>query len=145
MPRLVAYNAVVTLKNHRTGGGYLHSHYHLYPEGVGARQQQVRIFFLPQNSKSINTYLLQITTYTHKDDNNKWIIKPYNADSVKGIKVLKSGDLIRIEHLQTKRNLHTHKEPAPVMKKHFQVTGYGEVNAILKILFYSYLILKDIS
>lgn len=41
MPRLVAYGAVVTFKNHRTGGGYLHSHYHLYPEGVGARQQQV--------------------------------------------------------------------------------------------------------
>lgn len=41
MPRLVAYGAVVTFKNHRTGGGYLHSHYHLYPEGIGARQQQV--------------------------------------------------------------------------------------------------------
>lgn len=41
MPRQVAYGAVITLKNHRTGGGYLHSHYHLYPEGVGARQQQV--------------------------------------------------------------------------------------------------------
>lgn len=37
----VAYGAVITLKNHRTGGGYLHSHWHLYPEGVGARQQQV--------------------------------------------------------------------------------------------------------
>ncbi|KAJ8876224.1 hypothetical protein PR048_024134 [Dryococelus australis] len=43
MPREVAYGAVVTLKNHRTGGGYLHSHWHLYPEGVGARQQQARI------------------------------------------------------------------------------------------------------
>lgn len=41
MPYQVAYGAVVTLKNHRTGGGYLHSHFHLYPEGVGARQQQV--------------------------------------------------------------------------------------------------------
>lgn len=41
MPRNVAYGAVVTLKNHKTGGGYLHSHYHLYPKDVGARQQQV--------------------------------------------------------------------------------------------------------
>lgn len=41
MPRQVAYGAVLTLKNHKTGGGYLHSHYHLYPKGVGARQQQV--------------------------------------------------------------------------------------------------------
>lgn len=41
MPRQVAYGAVVTLKNYKTGGGYLHSHFHLYPKGVGARQQQV--------------------------------------------------------------------------------------------------------
>lgn len=41
MPRQLAYGASITLKNHRTGGGYLHSHWHLYPEGVGARQQQV--------------------------------------------------------------------------------------------------------
>lgn len=41
MPREVAYGAIVTIKNHKTGGGYLHSHYHLYPKGVGARQQQV--------------------------------------------------------------------------------------------------------
>ncbi|XP_076382009.1 protein O-mannosyl-transferase 2 isoform X2 [Megalopta genalis] len=40
MPRQLAYGATITLKNHRTGGGYLHSHWHLYPEGVGARQQQ---------------------------------------------------------------------------------------------------------
>lgn len=43
MPRQLAYGATITLKNHRTGGGYLHSHWHLYPEGVGARQQQVLI------------------------------------------------------------------------------------------------------
>lgn len=41
MPRQLAYGATITLKNHRTGGGYLHSHWHLYPEGIGARQQQV--------------------------------------------------------------------------------------------------------
>lgn len=46
MPRQVAYGAVITIKNHRTGGGYLHSHYHLYPEGVGARQQQVHTQYL---------------------------------------------------------------------------------------------------
>lgn len=43
MPRQVAYGAVLTIKNYKTGGGYLHSHHHLYPKGVGSRQQQVRI------------------------------------------------------------------------------------------------------
>ena len=39
----VAYGSMVTLKNYRAGGAYLHSHWHLYPEGVGARQQQVML------------------------------------------------------------------------------------------------------
>ena len=33
MPRDLAFGAVVTLKNARVGGAYLHSHFHLYPEG----------------------------------------------------------------------------------------------------------------
>ncbi|KAL3288485.1 hypothetical protein HHI36_002927 [Cryptolaemus montrouzieri] len=119
MPRHVAYGAVITLKNHKTGGGYLHSHYHLYPEGIGARQQQ-------------------ITTYTHKDDNNKWIIKKYNSDVTEDVDLVRNGDLIRLEHLATRRNLHSHKEHAPVTKKHYQVTGYGEngtgdVNDVWKV------------
>ncbi|KAF4516843.1 hypothetical protein B566_EDAN006238 [Ephemera danica] len=110
MPREVAYGAIVTLKNHRTGGGYLHSHWHLYPEGVGARQQQV-------------------TAYTHKDDNNRWVLQAVaEGDSGEGdeVSLVKSGALVRLEHLVTRRNLHSHKEPAPLTKKHFQVTGYGE-------------------
>ncbi|KAL5283042.1 POMT2 family protein [Megaselia abdita] len=107
MPEKVAFGSIVTLKNHKTGGGYLHSHYHLYPKGAGARQQQ-------------------ITTYTHKDENNKWIIKPYKVDEYKKVKMLKNGDLIRLMHFSTKRNLHSHNEPAPITKKHLQVTGYGE-------------------
>ncbi|KAF2986175.1 hypothetical protein EK904_009703 [Melospiza melodia maxima] len=40
VPEHLAYGSVVTMKNLRMAGGYLHSHWHLYPEGVGARQQQ---------------------------------------------------------------------------------------------------------
>ncbi|XP_063706046.1 protein O-mannosyl-transferase 2 [Culicoides brevitarsis] len=121
MPRKMAYGAVVTIKNHKTGGGYLHSHFHLYPKGVGARQQQ-------------------ITTYTHKDDNNRWLVKPYNKDPAQDtVQIVKHGDLIRLEHVQTRRNLHAHREVAPLTKKHFQVTGYGEngtgdANDIWKIM-----------
>ncbi|GAB6025087.1 hypothetical protein CHUAL_010521 [Chamberlinius hualienensis] len=109
MPKYVVYGSVITLKNHRTVGGYLHSHWHLYPEGTGAKQQQ-------------------ITTYAHKDDNNKWVIKHFDKQpDINGtIEYVKHGDAIRLEHLPTKRNLHSHKEPAPVTKRHYQVTGYGE-------------------
>lgn len=103
LPREVAYGAIVTLKNYKTGGGYLHSHPHLYPKNVGARQQQ-------------------ITTYTHKDDNNKWLIKPYNKETIPELQILKNGDLIRLEHIATRRNLHTHREMAPITPKHYQVS-----------------------
>ncbi|XP_055700436.1 protein O-mannosyl-transferase 2 isoform X2 [Phlebotomus papatasi] len=109
MPRYVAYGAVVTIKNHKTGGGYLHSHFHLYPKGAGARQQQ-------------------ITTYTHKDENNKWRVKYYNKDVNPDdeVDILRNGQLVRLEHVPTRRNLHSHPEQAPLTKKHYQVTGYGE-------------------
>uniref|UniRef100_A0A182XAH3 Protein O-mannosyl-transferase 2 n=1 Tax=Anopheles quadriannulatus TaxID=34691 RepID=A0A182XAH3_ANOQN len=107
MPRQVAYGAVVTLKNHKTGGGYLHSHNHLYPKGFGARQQQV-------------------TTYSHKDENNRWLIKPYDKQTVENVTLIRHGDLVRLEHVQTRRNLHSHREQGPVTKKHLQVTCYGE-------------------
>lgn len=121
MPRQLAYGATITLKNHRTGGGYLHSHWHLYPDGIGARQQQ-------------------ITTYSHKDDNNLWLVKKFDTEDIPSEPVLvKHGDLIRLEHTVTHRNLHSHKELAPVSKKHYQVTGYGEngtgdANDVWKVL-----------
>lgn len=110
MPREVAYGARITLKNHRTGGAYLHSHWHLYPEGVGAKQQQV-------------------TTYSHKDDNNDWIVKHYDRQpdpKNKTVELVRNGDLVRLEHVVTARNLHSHKEAAPITKRHYQVTCYGE-------------------
>lgn len=63
------------------------------------------------------------------------MIKPYNKDMVDDIQIVKHGDLVRLEHTQTKRNLHSHREIAPLTKKHYQVTGYGEVNkTIFKII-----------
>ena len=108
MPRQVAYGAQVSLKN-IGNNGYLHSHWHLFPEGVGSRQQQ-------------------ITGYSHKDENNKWIIKKFDEEykEDEAVQVVRDGDLIRLTHVMTGRNLHSHKIAAPITKKDLQVTGYGE-------------------
>lgn len=108
MPASVAFGSVVTLKQRRTGGAYLHSHWHLYPEEHPPRQQQ-------------------ITSYTHKDENNKWRVKPSDHDVMEGEEpqIVRSGDLVRLEHIGTRRNLHSHREPAPLTKHHFQLSAYG--------------------
>ncbi|XP_042293681.1 protein O-mannosyl-transferase 2 isoform X3 [Sceloporus undulatus] len=111
VPEYLAYGSVVTVKNLRMAGGYLHSHWHLYPEGVGAQQQQV-------------------TAYLHKDLNNLWIIKKHNvnkdhSDPSFPLEFVRHGDIIRLEHKETSRNLHSHQHEAPLTRKHLQVTGYG--------------------
>ncbi|KAM9355106.1 protein O-mannosyl-transferase 2 isoform 2-T2 [Pholidichthys leucotaenia] len=107
MPEYLAYGSTITVKNLRIAGGYLHSHWHLYPEGVGARQQQV-------------------TAYLHKDYNNLWLVHKQHNDSQSGTPdLVRHGDIIRLEHKETTRNLHSHLHEAPLTKKHFQVTGYG--------------------
>ncbi|XP_042108724.1 protein O-mannosyl-transferase 2 isoform X1 [Ovis aries] len=112
IPEHLAYGSMITVKNLRMAIGYLHSHRHFYPEGVGARQQQV-------------------TTYLHKDYNNLWIIKKHNSNSADPldpshpVEFVRHGDIIRLEHKETSRNLHSHYHEAPLTRKHYQVTGYG--------------------
>ncbi|XP_020775426.1 protein O-mannosyl-transferase 2 [Boleophthalmus pectinirostris] len=108
MPEYLAYGSTITIKNLRIAGGYLHSHWHLYPEGVGARQQQV-------------------TAYLHKDYNNLWLVHKHDYNNTRREKpdLVRHGDIIRLEHKETTRSLHCHLHEAPLTKKHFQVTGYG--------------------
>ncbi|XP_033844400.1 protein O-mannosyl-transferase 2 [Periophthalmus magnuspinnatus] len=108
MPEYLAYGSTITIKNLRIAGGYLHSHWHLYPEGVGARQQQV-------------------TAYLHKDFNNLWLVHKhdYNNSHPENPDLVRHGDIVRLEHKETTRSLHSHLHEAPLTKKHFQVTGYG--------------------
>ena len=90
------------------GGGLLHSHIQTYP--VGSNQQQV-------------------TCYHYKDDNNKftilprWDEPPYNPNDV--MRFLKDGDVIRLNHVPTTRNLHSHTVTAPVSKLNYEVSCYG--------------------
>ncbi|KAL0078029.1 glycosyltransferase family 39 protein [Phycomyces blakesleeanus] len=112
-PLEVAFGSNVTIKNVAYGGGLLHSHPHLYPSG--STQQQ-------------------ITCYHHKDPNNEWgIAEPryeenQDVPEVDGIRYLKDGDVVRLVHLATGRNLHTHPIAAPITSSHWEVSGYGNAS-----------------
>jgi len=107
-PLEVAIGSRVTVKNFGYGGGLLHSHVQTYP--VGSSQQQ-------------------ITCYHYKDENNDWILLPrwdepiYDPEGP--IRFLQDGDVIRLSHVSTTRNLHSHPVPAPVTKLNHEVSCYG--------------------
>ncbi|KAH6887353.1 glycosyltransferase family 39 protein [Coprinopsis sp. MPI-PUGE-AT-0042] len=107
-PLEIAYGSKVTLKNMGWGGGLLHSHVQTYP--VGSNQQQV-------------------TCYHYKDNNNEWNILPrwdepeYSAEAP--MKYLSHGDVVRLQHAPTTRNLHSHTVNAPVTKLNYEVSCYG--------------------
>ena len=109
-PLELAVGSRVTLKNMGYGGGLLHSHIQTYPEG--STQQQV-------------------TCYHHKDANNDWFVYPNRFepefDLNAPLKFVGHGDVIRLIHGQTGRNLHSHAIPAPVSKSHHEVSSYGNI------------------
>ncbi|KIM58534.1 glycosyltransferase family 39 protein [Scleroderma citrinum Foug A] len=107
-PLEVAFGSKITLKNMGWGGGLLHSHVQTFPAGSG--QQQV-------------------TCYHYKDDNNHWLALPpwdepeYNPNEE--LRYLKNGDVLRLQHPPTTRNLHSHVIPAPITKLNYEVSCYG--------------------
>ncbi|KOS15054.1 glycosyltransferase family 39 protein [Malassezia pachydermatis] len=112
-PLEAAYGSKVTLKNMGFGGGLLHSHIQTYPEGS---QEQ------------------QVTCYHYKDTNNHFIFAPLfdepalpgpNDTVTEPPRMLKSGDVVRLVHVETSKNLRTHLVPAPVSKDYHEVSGYG--------------------
>ena len=105
----VAHGSVITLRGHQSVPcGYLHSHWDLFPKGVGAEQQMV-------------------STYMHRDDNNKFIIKHWGYNITHAMDdLVRHGDLVTLQHLVTGRNLHSHSHPAIANKNFYQVTGYGD-------------------
>lgn len=90
------------------GGGLLHSHVQTYP--IGSAQQQV-------------------TCYHYKDDNNEWTILPTWEDPTYDpngeIRFVKNGDVLRLNHVPTTRNLHSHSVLAPVTTLDYEVSCYG--------------------
>ncbi|XP_013147697.1 PREDICTED: dolichyl-phosphate-mannose--protein mannosyltransferase 4 [Papilio polytes] len=140
-PRQLAYGALVTLKNHRTGGGYLHSHHHLYPAGVGARQQQVTPSDTQTKAVRYRCVLWRSRNYIAIEAGHLGGLmgRTPHKPVFLGAVVVRSGDLVRLTHAATGRNLHSHRERAPLSHKYLQVTGYGEdgigdANDVWKIL-----------
>lgn len=90
------------------GGGLLHSHINQYP---GGSEQQ------------------QVSCYHHNDINNDWmILKPRKEqmyNNITEVEFVNNGDTIRLLHLNTRRNLHSHEIAAPVTNVHFEVSAYG--------------------
>ncbi|KAB0389925.1 hypothetical protein E2I00_018449, partial [Balaenoptera physalus] len=79
---------------------------------------------------TVKSARMAVTTYLHKDYNNLWIIKKHNTNSDPldpslPVEFVRHGDVIRLEHKETSRNLHSHYHEAPLTRKHYQVTGYG--------------------
>jgi dolichyl-phosphate-mannose-protein mannosyltransferase len=109
-PLEVAFGSRVTIKNMGYGGGLLHSHVQTYPEG--SKQQQV-------------------TCYHHKDANNDWFFYPNRRDpdydEQAEPRFIGNGDVIRLIHAQTGRNLHSHDIAAPITKGDKEVSSYGNL------------------
>jgi dolichyl-phosphate-mannose-protein mannosyltransferase len=109
-PRDVAVgSSYITLKNQGLGGGLLHSHVQTFPEG--SKQQQV-------------------TTYGHKDNNNQWYFqrergRPAWNESRDLLEYVIDGMPIRLVHVSTNRNLHSHQVGAPVSRGENEVSCYG--------------------
>ncbi|ESK87818.1 glycosyltransferase family 39 protein [Moniliophthora roreri MCA 2997] len=109
----VAIGSEVSIRHVNTQGGYLHSHSSTYPGG--SKQQQ-------------------ITLYPHRDHNNDWrIINATNGDpsaidfANTPLEWITPGMRIRLRHIATEKNLHSHDVRPPVSDVDFQneVSGYG--------------------
>lgn len=65
-----------------------------------------------------------MTTYAHKDSNNEWRIKQAVGEpelETDPVEYVKNGDYVRLEHLSTRRNMHSHNNKAPITTEHYQV------------------------
>nr|DAD45214.1 TPA_asm: hypothetical protein HUJ06_003444 [Nelumbo nucifera] len=89
----VTYGTVLKLMHERTK---FRLHSHEVPYGSGSGQQSV-------------------TGFPNVDDSNSyWIVKPVPDPSAKQGDKIKSGTLIRLQHMRTRRWLHSHLHASPI-------------------------------
>ena len=112
--RSVPLNASISLLHYKTNC-YLHSHSHNYP--------------LRYDDDRVSSQGQQITGYPHADSNNHWRLIP--ADDVYEVvengvtqpRYLKNGDIVQLEHVNTKRWLLTHDVASPLTPTHMEMTA----------------------
>ncbi|XP_063979542.1 stromal cell-derived factor 2 [Diachasmimorpha longicaudata] len=105
-PTYVTYGSIVKLLN-VAYNVRLHSHDIKY--GSGSGQQSVT------------------GTETKEDKNSYWVVKaPTGIQYTRG-KPISCGDVIRLEHLATKKNLHSHQVSSPLSRQQ-EVSAYGDEN-----------------
>ncbi|XP_058793646.1 stromal cell-derived factor 2-like protein 1 [Phymastichus coffea] len=99
----VTYNSVIKLMN-IDYNVRLHSHDIKY--GTGSGQQSVTAI------------------ETKEDGNSYWLVKAPTGKSYTRGKPVQCGDIIRLEHTATKKNLHSHLVSSPLSGKQ-EVSAYG--------------------
>jgi hypothetical protein len=102
------YGSIVKLR-HLASIRNLHSHSHNYNHPNSSRQQQV-------------------TAFEAEDDNDLWMIKAAHGTprDYKYGQPVQHGDIIRLEHVLTRRNLHSHGGIASPITRQQEVTCYGD-------------------
>jgi len=94
------------LLEHIETGARLHSHPFNYKHPQTSGQQHV-------------------TAYYQRDSNDGWEIKVGHGESTH-YDQFKDGDIIRLTHIKTQRNLHSHRGfPAPISDRQQEVTAFG--------------------
>ncbi|XP_057527463.1 stromal cell-derived factor 2-like protein [Amaranthus tricolor] len=99
----VTYGSVVKLMHERTK---FRLHSHDVPYGSGSGQQSV-------------------TGFPNVDDaNSYWVVKPIPDTSVKQGDTIKSGTIIRLQHMKTRKWLHSHLHASPI-SGNLEVSCFG--------------------
>lgn len=104
----ITYGDVITIQHTETSRR-LHSHPYNYGHPQSSGQQQ-------------------ITAYDGTiDENDYWKIKEAHATANRNQTPVQDNDIIRLEHINTGKNLHSHSHkfvPSPVTQQ-YEVTGFG--------------------
>ncbi|GMH03602.1 hypothetical protein Nepgr_005441 [Nepenthes gracilis] len=99
----ITYGSVIKLMHERTK---FRLHSHDVPYGSGSGQQSV-------------------TGFPNVDDSNSyWIVKPVPDSSAKQGYTIKSGTVIRLQHMRTSRWLHSHLHASPI-SGNLEVSCFG--------------------